>query len=157
MLRRVVPPVFFLLLALPVAMLRAQWVQTAGPGGGRVYALFPRGDTLLAGTYDGPYLSTNRGAHWSPIAGPMAGRYLYACTTAGGGAFLLAGTDQGVFRSTDGGQTWSESDSMMGAKSVDAFVQGSAGLFAGSLGGGLYLTTDNGATWNTADSGLRLK
>ncbi len=46
------------LVGLLALMAEAQWVQTNGPGAGFITSLAVSGDTILAGTYDGLFIST---------------------------------------------------------------------------------------------------
>jgi hypothetical protein len=125
------------LVLLSTASLSAQWVQTNGPAGGHVYALFASGSNLVAGTFDGPYVSTNGGTSWARVSSGIQTRFVYAFSPSPAG--LIAGTDRGVFLSSDGGMNWTESDSGLGGRSVGSFAVLGSGLFAGSLGGGVYL------------------
>ena len=75
--------------------LAATKVFTISAGGGNVYA----------GTNNGIFLSTDRGAMWNPLGLP----WLDVKAIAWEGTTMYAGTDSnGVFRSTDSGVSWTE-------------------------------------------------
>jgi len=106
--------------------------------------------TILAGTMNGIYRSTNFGASWTRVTTN------YGFSFAKHGSTLYAGTSQGVFRSTNDGATWTAANTGMGFSwiyAMTAIPNGSGvTLFAGA--GGVLRSTDNGATWTPASNGL---
>ena len=76
--------------AICAASVSAQWVQTNGPGGGQVYAIYASGPRLLAGTFGGPYVSTNGGTYWMPVSSGIPNRFVYAFTGVSAGRSRLA-------------------------------------------------------------------
>src|SRR5437773_10534819 len=69
-----------------------------------VYSIFSEGSFLYAGTYDGIYVSPDRGQTWSHSSG-MNSLLIWSITSDGSN--IYAGTGQnGVFISADNGQTF---------------------------------------------------
>src|SRR5260221_13243945 len=70
---------------------QAQWVQTAGPLGPDLRALFVAGPNLFAGTSAGAFVSSNNGATWTEINSGITPFATVLCYAASG-PNLLAGT-----------------------------------------------------------------
>ena len=132
----------------------ANWtpIQSGLPTGHNVNELFttPAG-TVVAGTSNGIYRSTNFGASWAQA---FPGQYAFTFTQ--NGSTLYAGTSNGVYRSTNDGVTWTAINNGMQfswVNSMAAIPNGSGvALFAGL--GGVMRSTDNGATWTMANNGI---
>jgi Secretion system C-terminal sorting domain len=119
--------VFFLFT--PTLPLQAQWIQTNGPYGGRVYSLAAIGGNIAAGVYGaGLFLSTNNGTNWSSISRDITPN---AFLVSGGN--LFAG-DGGVFVSTDNGSSWSSVDSLLTNNYVSSLAINGGYLFIGTVG-----------------------
>jgi len=107
--------------------------------------------TVLAGTGDGIYRSTNFGATWTRVLSSF-----YGFDFATNGTTLYAGTSNGVYRSTNDGATWTPINNgitFTWVYAVAAIPNGSGvTLFAGA--GGVLRSTDNGATWTFANNGI---
>ncbi len=123
----------------------------SGLGGSNVVALVAEGTTLLAGTNDGVFLSSDSGAFWHPAdTGLPLGSNIQAMIAFN--SVLLAATETALFRSTDDGTTWLLSSTGLGSdsSSVISFStlqpNGSSPLFAGTPSGA-YRSTDNGESW----------
>ena len=81
------------------------WRGLAAPGAGRLLALSPAVDHLLAVDGDGRLFRAARdGDDWRPVALSAAVRRLARC--AGQPARLWAHTDRGLYRSDDDGLSW---------------------------------------------------
>lgn len=65
---------------------------------------------------------------------------------------IFKGTDYGALRSVDSGKTWQSA--LLGGVSVTCLIADSAGIIAGTGGGGLFRTFDDGNSWHQIDSGL---
>lgn len=120
----------------------AKW-QSSGLAHSTVYALEldpETSTTLYAGTDTGLFNSTDAGASWQPLQGPLDGiRVEAVALDPRHTKTLYAGTDRGVFKSTDGGRSWRGFDHLP-LRSFDALaVDSSAGLlYAGAYGGGIF-------------------
>ncbi len=120
-----------------------------------VSAIWTSGDTLLAATDDGYFVTTDDGADWRQdtlhagfLSFAEADGVLYACGRGGyeNGAPTLV---SGVFRSTDNGTTWEPTAGMQ--DSAVTFVGAySNGIFALTNSGWFY-STDAGATWASTE------
>jgi photosystem II stability/assembly factor-like uncharacterized protein len=77
--------------------IQAQWIQTNGPNGGNINALFASDSQIFAGTDRGILRSTNNGASWSAVTSRATN--LNVMVFAVKDSNLFAATNQGVFRS----------------------------------------------------------
>lgn len=149
------------LMAVAAAPLSAASGWTSlGPPGGNVYALVADPSapgTLYAGLYaSGVLKSTDGGATWAPVAGPMRGWSVHALAIdPSKPKTLYAGTwDQGVWKTVDGGATWKRvlykepQQATILAIQIDpkspqtVVVATDTGMNAG-----VHRSTDGGATW----------
>lgn len=106
--KRLIALSVFAALALASAVsLRAQWVQTNGPGIPVINAFSRMGSTLLAGSAgSGIFQSTNGGLNWQPMVGEPGDRNVISLAIIGKDLFALGGSD--IYRSTDGGFAWTD-------------------------------------------------
>ena len=94
-----------LLVMLYFSSLNAQWTQTTGPTGGRVFCSASSGSNIFAGTWVGVYRSTNNGANWTSVNTGLTNTTIRSLLISGSNIF--AGTQGGgVFKSTDNGASW---------------------------------------------------
>ena len=102
------------------------------------------------------YLSTNFGAAWAPVLGPITssqnnGAVSSVAISADGkilfGSMLLIGNNPWIYISTNSGAIWSSNQFSSGFPYVEASANGK---LLSVLNGRFLLTTTNfGATWNT--------
>ena len=145
--------VLFTLTTAVAARTIAQWVQTSGPEGGAIFALYADGPNLYAGTNAaGVYRSTNGGATWEQKINGMD--YQAVTTTGKIGPYLLASGTIGIYRSTDNGDTWSAATGLPAGNGVNSLAIIGTNTFAGTMGKGVFASTDSGATWSPSNSGL---
>ena len=131
--------------ALLVTPLKAQWVHTAGPGGGNVTCFFVNGSTVFAGTVSGGvYTSVNMGSSWTHSSAGLTAKWVRAIAPGAGRVF--AGTAAGVFVSPDNGSTWSSLGTTF--TEVSSVVSSGTTLLAGVIGDGVYVSPDSGASWH---------
>jgi photosystem II stability/assembly factor-like uncharacterized protein len=142
----------------------AQWVQTSGPYGGSVtcFAEIPPSSTnsvsyLFAGTNNGVFLSTDRGAGWKPVSSGLTNLTVTAFAVID--TNLFAGTYNGVFLSSDYGASWSPARTGLTSPYVYALTvtrnsSGGAILFAGTSTGGVSRSTNFGSSWTAVNTGL---
>ncbi len=129
--------------------LRAQWVQTNGPGIPTVTSFAVIGTTIFAGTSgSGVFRSTNMGLNWTSLSNGVSNAS--NLTVLGTDLFAIVqdgNTD--VWRSTDYGNSWSRATSLTGSNSyyVSVLTTYDDTLFAGTAGNGLFFSTDFGASW----------
>src|ERR1039458_2291182 len=94
------------LAVMPPCVLRAQWVQTNGPYGGRIAGLTIMGKNLFASTYEGLVLrSTDNGQNWTLLHKFLADTGIEVQALDGNlfGYVWGPGTLFSLFRSTDSG------------------------------------------------------
>ncbi len=160
------------------------WADAATHGlPGRIGALQidPFDSTRLAlggigfgGAPSGLFLSSDRGAHWTPVALPATGRYwchsiVYDPGTAGTlyVAITAQGAGSGIYRSRDGGGTWRRLAG--GLPAAHQIHRASLALSAshphilytlisdaGTMGDsvlGVFRSNNRGATWAQVDQG----
>src|ERR1051326_4568472 len=142
-----------LILVFTRAEVGAQWVQTSGPEGGAIFALFSDGSNLYAGTNAaGVFRSTDGGASWEQKSNGRASRATTVINKCG--EYLLASGTVGLYRSTDHGDSWTAAPGLPAANGVSCLAVIGANVFAGTMGKGVYASTDSGGTWAPSNSGL---
>jgi hypothetical protein len=139
-------------MLMNIRIAQAQWVQTNGPYGGRLYSILVNGSDVWAGAYGaGVFRSTNNGASWTAVNSGLTSFSLRVIMV--NGSSLFAGTDGGAFRSTNNGGTWTQVNSGL-ANNVRALISTGSNLCAGTYGGGVFLSTNNGGNWTAINNGL---
>jgi hypothetical protein len=177
---------YWLLIACSLSLLqagtlRSHWIETSGPGGGRVncLAVSSKGanDTkIFAGTQsDGVFRSTNNGNDWTRINSGFPSSYfcVYSLTASpnkAGGTDVFAGTWGSIYLSTNNGTSWRMIDNGLTAVRDIAVIPasgntGSSTVYAATTlsfdfwnwsvyGGGISYTTNYGSTWTSINGGL---
>jgi len=118
-----------------------------------VYSLLANGDSLLAGTSNGVYVSTNDGTNWKDastgIDSDDASRNVQALLLSGSN--LFAGTQNGIFYSSDRGANWVRRDSGLGlnnpSKNVLCMTSIGQVVFASVNTDDIYASSDTGKSW----------
>ena len=136
------------------------WVQTNGPYGGEVRALYaaPKG-VLLAGTWGaGIFRSTNRGNTWTPVntgLGYEPGEgFVYVEVFAQKGETLYVGTQNGLYASTDGGNRWHPVSNFRKHESIRGIVVIGDRIYVGTLNTGVWYSDDDGGSWQQVNDGF---
>lgn len=134
--------------------LNAQWVQTSGLSQHTVLSLAALDSILFAGTYNGVYLSSDNGDHWSATGSlPFPSTRVLSLSVMPG--LVFAGTDAGVCRSGDKGASWQAADSgMPKGILIHSIKVGAVTVYAGTDSHGIFSSVDYGATWSAMDYGL---
>ena len=135
------------------------WVQTNGPYGGDILALYaaPKG-VLFAGTGGaGIFRSTDRGDTWTPVNTGLRfepGESFWSVTAfAQKGDTLYAGTRDGLYASTDGGNTWHHVSTFQSYESISGLVVIADRIYVGTLNRGVWYS-DDGDSWIPVSDGL---
>ena len=136
------------------------WVQTNGPYGGEVRALYaaPKG-VLFAGTWGaGIFRSTNRGNTWTPVNTGLAYKpgegFVYVEVFAQKGEVLYVGTQEGLYASTDGGNRWHPVSSFRKHESISGIVVIGDRIYVGALNTGIWYSDDDGGSWLEVNDGF---
>jgi len=147
-------------LAMPFTG-NSQWVATNGPASNVTRVLTKNGNTILAGTDDGMFLSVNNGTTWTAINAGMPKDTVLACAITDSSIF--SGTfHSGVFRSTNNGVSWTAANKGFPKDSLDTFSYSCVNSFAvigttlvaGTFQKGIFLSDNNGASWRSINMGL---
>ena len=110
---------------------------------------------ILAGTWNGFYLSTDGGTTWNAVSpnGIPADIAIWSIVMID--TTLFAGTTGNIFKSLDNGNTWTEVNSGIPVDArITSIVASEDAIFAGSAGNGIFKTTNGGASWTENNSGL---
>ncbi len=136
------------------------WVQTNGPYGGEVRALYaaPKG-VLLAGTWGaGIFRSTNRGNTWTPVNTGLAYEpgegFVYVEVFAQKGEVLYVGTQNGLYASTDGGNRWHPVSNFRKSESISSIAVIGDRIYVGTLNTGVWYSDDDGGSWQQVNDGF---
>jgi hypothetical protein len=133
----------------------AQWTRVPEVPASSVFSLFANGDTIVAGTNNRVYVSTNAGATWQLSSQPAANVSAITAVRIRNRR-LFAGTfGQGVFISDNLGATWQAfNQGLVGGilntqlDLSDLQVRGDS-LYAATSGAGVYVRSLRGAgTWS---------
>jgi hypothetical protein len=134
----------------------ATWAQIASADSDiDIRSLTRLGSDILAGTWDGFYVSTTGGASWTPITptGIPAGTAIW--TIAEIDASLFAASVGHVYKSVDNGNTWAEVSSGIPSTAIPtSFVAMGGAVLVGTDSSGVLKTTNGGTTWSAVNSGL---
>ncbi|RPI29752.1 MAG: hypothetical protein EHM61_00505 [Acidobacteria bacterium] len=136
------------------------WVSMGKIGSIDYLAIDPRNSAVLyAGTWLGPYKTTDQGVSWKPvdlleinINGPLV------VDPEESGRIYAGTVDHFIYVSENGGESWKKAT---GPVPVDATsirtlvaVPGTTTLWAGCAEIGLLKSTDRGESWHDADEGF---
>jgi hypothetical protein len=135
-----------------------QWVKTAGLQAEVVQSLATHGETILAGTKAGLFLTTTKGETWTRLDLGGASENINAVVAlpdGRGGTQWFAGTfGSGVLRTIDGGMSWHATNDGLSQPLVFTLLGSGAYLFAGTYGKGMFRSSNQGTTWTPVNTGL---
>jgi photosystem II stability/assembly factor-like uncharacterized protein len=104
------------------------------------------GNTIIVGTLEGVYVSTDLGDHWTVSDSGIPHIYVTSLTIKSG--ILFAGTESaGIFRSADSAKSWELSGNGISYTGISAFLSDNDTLWVGTLQNGVSYSTDDGLTW----------
>jgi len=144
-----------LFAALPIdeteaSTIQPQWIQTKGPGGGNVNALYAasNGD-LYAGVGTNLYRTTDDGQAWSLINSNTSFKGAWQIAERGDTLYLV--TDTEVIASEDRGETWNSIGTRPEGKLIGIVTTDDA--FYLGLAGGVFHSLDAGKSWVSLNDG----
>lgn len=149
----------FLLFLLWNAPLGAQqWERVAGLPAGLVACLSVHGDTLLAGTANRVYFSSDGGANWDSTALVSTEIDELNSVRYAGGRLWVGTPAWGIFRSDDGGQHWQADNNGMsglGATHISSLAVRGDSLYAGTYGAGVFVKKiSSNSNWSAYNTGM---
>ena len=125
----------------------AQWVPLNGPNGASVLCFANSPSTVLAGTYQGVYRSTDSGLHWDPTSSGLSSAHpLVTAATYYDNTFHVGLVDGTIYSSTDEGLTWTFTYSSGLGSSIDEIL-GHNGTLLVAESSGLARSSDGGETF----------
>ena len=135
------------------------WVQTNGPYGGEILAIYaaPKGVLLVGTEGAGVFRSTDRGNTWTPANTGLRfepeDSYWSVTAFAQKGETLYAGTRDGLYASTDGGNTWHRVSSFREYESISGLVVIEDRIYVATLNTGVW-SSEDGDSWIRVNNGL---
>lgn len=128
---------------------------------GHVHALLlnPQDNSLLLGTHEGLFKSTNQGKTFQKVSvkGEVkAMDFMNFAYDQNNKIIYAGGHDLGVIKSSDGGMTWTKTDSGITGTDIHALTINPLDtnrLYAFSVGNGVFGTKDGAKSWNRIDDG----
>lgn len=132
--------------------LGASWtpIGPAGSGWGLLVAPFGTGETIIATTSDGFYMSTDYGAGWELV---VSGTSYASAVCDGTDLYAPVITAGGVYESGDQGANWTLNTSGIVASYWQAGCASSTGYLAGHYGG-IYRTAGTGSSYSVSQEGI---
>ena len=109
---------------------------------------------LFAGTYNGTYVSRDKGENWylllnSPI-------YVTALSSGENGELYAGTSTTGFYFSTNHGSSWTKSNNGLNCYSSTAILKVSDDqLVLGTHGDGIFSSSDRGRNWNSINSSIK--
>jgi photosystem II stability/assembly factor-like uncharacterized protein len=141
----------FLLTLISFSAVNAQWGKTTCPDDYSIFCLAAKGDSLIAGTVEKVYLSSDNGNTWSELWNglPWPG-YFNSILTKGRNIYI--GTDEGVYLSTEDGANFTLANNGYTGAYVQEIVKNGPDIYIASSsseynGGGIFLSSDNCQNW----------
>ena len=136
------------------------WVQTNGPYGGDINALYaaPKGVLLIGTRGAGIFRSTDRGNFWTPVNTgldfePGEG-FVTVTAFAQKGKTLYIGTSGALYASTGDGDIWRQVPTSHPYVSISGIVVIGERIYIGTLNTGVWYSDDDGDSWLPMNDGL---
>ena len=117
----------------------------------QILCLAAKGDSLFAGTYNGPYLSTDLGKTWTSQAQGMPTDKTFShpavkSITIGDHVIIAGLFQQGAYQSFDQGATWTPINEIPSDAEVNAGVVSNGTIYIGSTAG-TFVSNNEGVSW----------
>jgi hypothetical protein len=138
------------LLSMPAA-LSAQWSKRLNAT--QVNALVEHEGVIVAVSFSGVHVSTDKGQTWGDLTGNLAGHLLYSATVVGEN--LLVGTlDDGLYQPSSTPEVWVKVEQgLNGSRSIRCLIADGSSVYAGAENG-LFRSDNGGLTWTSLSSEL---
>jgi hypothetical protein len=134
----------------------ANWTQISSADSDiDILSIVMLNSNILAGTWNGFYLSTDGGTTWNAVTptGIPADTAIWSIVMID--TTLFAGTTGDIYKSSDNGNTWMEVNSGIPVDArITSIVASGDAIFAGSASNGIFKTTNGGTSWTEMNSGL---
>jgi photosystem II stability/assembly factor-like uncharacterized protein len=134
----------------------ANWTQISSADSDiDILSIVMLNSNILAGTWNGFYLSTDGGTTWNAVTptGIPVDTAIWSIVMIN--TTLFAGTTGDIYKSLDNGNTWTEVNSGIPVDArITSIVASGDAIFAGSASNGVFITTNGGASWTKINSGL---
>lgn len=134
----------------------ANWTQISSADSDiDILSIVMLNSNILAGTWNGFYLSTDGGTTWNAITpiGIPADIPIWSIVMID--TTFFAGTTGDIYKSSDNCNTWNEVNSGIPVDArITSIVASGDAIFAGSASNGVFITTNGGASWTEINSGL---
>jgi photosystem II stability/assembly factor-like uncharacterized protein len=134
----------------------ANWTQSSSADSDiDILSVVMLNNNILAGTWNGFYLSPLDGTNWNAITPTGIPEDSAIWSIAMIETTLLAGTTGYIYKSSDNGNTWTEVNSGIPVNArITSIVASGDAIFAGSASDGVFITTNGGTSWTAINSGL---
>ena len=142
------------------ADVNGDWIQTNGPYGGEILAIYaaPKGVLFVGTEGAGVFRSTDRGNSWTPVNTGLLyepGEGFTGVTAfVQKGDTLYAGTRDTLYASTDGGITWHRVSNFRKPESISGIVVIGDRIYVGTLNTGVWYSDDDGESWLQVNDGF---
>jgi hypothetical protein len=134
----------------------ATWTQIGSADSNMdILSIVMSNNNVMAGTWNGFYLSTSAGANWNPVtpSGIPADTAIASMTAID--TTLFATTTGHLYKSLDNGNAWTDASSGLPTNATVTSITANANaIFAGSDSSGVFTTTNGGTSWTAVNSGL---
>lgn len=134
----------------------ANWTQSSSADSDiDILSIVMLNDNILAGTWNGFYLSPLDGTNWNAVTPTGIPEDTAIWSIAMIDTTLFAGTTGDIYKSSDNGNTWTEVSSGIPVNArITSIVASGNAIFAGSASDGVFITTNGGTGWTAINSGL---
>jgi predicted glutamine amidotransferase len=134
----------------------ANWTQISSADSDiDILSIVMLNSNILAGTWNGFYLSTDGGTTWNAVTPTGIPTDTAICSMAMIDTTLFAGTWGDIYKSSDYGNTWAEVNSGIPVSArITSIVASGGAIFTGSVSNGVFKTTNGGTSWTEINSGL---
>jgi photosystem II stability/assembly factor-like uncharacterized protein len=134
----------------------ANWTQISSADSNiDILSIVMLNSTILAGTWNGFYLSDDSGITWNAVTPIGIPENIAIWSIRMIDTTLFAGTTGNIYKSQDYGNNWTEINLGIPLDArITSIVASENAIFAGSASNGIFKTTNNGTSWNEINADL---